>query len=336
MPANERIFIGIASYCDAMLQFTVNSAWSQATHPERLHFGIVDQSPPADRLTLPNDQARRHIRYLHVHPSDARGVCWARALAMTLYQGEDWFFQIDSHMLFERGWDERLIASARQCQAANPRCIVSSYPNAFEMVDGKPVPKPASNKVLAHVVKAGATFEAQHPALSFQAVPVNQDEPVRGYHLGAGCLFAPGAMVQVLPYDPQLYFYGEEQSLAARAFTHGWDIFHVSGLPLYHLYNVNEATRTRPLHWDEAQDKLRQQRWWEIDAAAKQRLRALLWEGADLGVYGLGKERTLQDYAAFSGIDYPNRTLLPQAYTGGWGTPAPQPPDALPCPLPNR
>lgn len=335
MASPERIFISIASYCDPMLQFTVNSAWSRAAHPERLSFGIVDQSPPADRLQLPSDHARRHIRYVHIHPSDARGVCWARALAMTLYQGEEWFFQIDSHMLFEPGWDERLIASARQCQATNPRCIVSSYPNAFEMVDGKPVPKPATTKVLAHVLKPGAVFETEHPALSFQAMPVNQDAPVRGFHLGAGCLFAPGDFVSVLPYDPHLYFYGEEQSMAVRAFTHGWDIFHVSGLPVYHLYNIDKSARTRPLHWDEAQDKERQQRWWQIDAAAKQRLRRLLWDGADLGVHGLGRERTLQDYATFSGIDYPNRSLSATAYAGTWAKPVPQPVGALQCPSPE-
>ncbi len=332
MTATERIFVSIAAYCDPLLQFTVNNAWTSASHPERLHFGIVDQSPPAQRLALP-EKARQHIRYVHIHPQDTRGACWARALAMNLHEGEEWFLQIDSHMLFERGWDERLIASAKQCQAINPRCIVSSYPNAFEIIDNKPVPKPATHKVLAHVLKAGAEFEADHPVLNFQAVPVEQDAPVRGYHLGAGCLFARGDFPQVLPYDPHLYFHGEEQTLAARAFTHGWDIFHVSGLPIYHLYNLGEATKLRPLHWSEEHDKERQQRWWERDKAAKARVRRLLCDGDDLGVYGLGRERTLDEYAVFSGLDYRQRQIGERARRGPWALDTPAPADAtMPVP----
>ena len=44
----------------------------------------------------------------------------------------------------------------------------------------------------------------------------------------------------------------EEQAYALRLYTHGWDIFHMSGLPLYHLYNNAESgAPPRPLHWDE-------------------------------------------------------------------------------------
>ena len=322
MTQPERIFISIASYCDPMLQFTVNDAWLKAKQPDRLRFGIVDQSPPEQRQVLPNEFARRHIRYVHVHPSDTRGVCWARSLAMTLYQGEEWFFQIDSHMLFEPGWDERLIAQTRECQAINPRCIVSSYPNPFEMVNGAAIPKPTTDKVLAHIVKPDSQFENDHPTLSFQAIAVDQDAPVRGFHLGAGCLFAPGDFVSVLPYDPHLYFHGEEQSLAVRAFTHGWDIFHVSGLPVYHLYNVGDNAKNRPLHWSEDEDKQRQQRWWELDAAAKTRLRRLVFDGADLGIHGLGRERSLADYARFSGINYIDRRIDEPARSGPWAVAA--------------
>jgi hypothetical protein len=32
------------------------------------------------------------------------------------------------------------------------------------------------------------------------------------------------------------------------------------------------------------------------------------------GVFGLGRQRTVADYARFSGIDYLGRALAPQAY----------------------
>ena len=98
--SEQTIFISIASYCDPLLQFTINGALATATCPANLRFGIVDQSPFVARLPEA-ELPRAQISYVHIDPRDARGPCWARSIAMTLYDGEDWFFQIDSHMLFE-------------------------------------------------------------------------------------------------------------------------------------------------------------------------------------------------------------------------------------------
>jgi hypothetical protein len=238
---------------------------------------------------------------------------------MSLYAGEDWFFQIDSHMDFDPGWDERLISQAQALQVRQGRFVISSYPNAFDFENGLPLRRAATDKVLAHVVKPGAGFSPDHPVLGFEAHPFDSDEPVLGFHVGAGCLFAPGAFVQRFPYDPHLYFHGEEQALAARLYTHGWDIFHMSGLPVAHLYRrEGEAAPSRPLHWDPAQDALRKQNWWTLEQRSQARLTSLLQGGGDLGVYGLGTERTLADYATFCGVDYSARTLSATAFRGPW------------------
>jgi hypothetical protein len=164
------------------------------------------------------------------------------------------------------------------------------------------------------VVKPGTAFEPDHPVLGFEAQPLDTTRPVSGFHLGAGCLFAPGSIVQAFPYDPWFYFHGEEQALAARLFTHGWDIFHVPRLPVFHLYNTGgSGAPPRPLHWDEQQDRQRDQAWWRLEQRSRARLAALL-SGASLGVYGLGKVRSMADYADFSGIDFVRRTIAPRAY----------------------
>ena len=54
--------------------------------------------------------------------------------------------------------------------------------------------------------------------------------------------------------------------------------------------------------------------WWTLEQRSRARLQALV-AGADLGVYGLGRQRSLADFAAFSGIDYAARTLAPAAFT---------------------
>lgn len=291
------IFVSIASYYDGMLQHTLLDAISRAKYKDNLTFGIVDQIPFEHRLY----PKAKNIRYVGIDPGEARGACWARALCMSLYEGEEFFLQIDSHTLFDEGWDEDLIKKLESCPSPKP--IISSYPNAFEIVDKQPVRKPTTDGALCNVVTED--FKEDY-TLSFVAHGVEQ-KLVPGFALGAGCIFTHGYFVNEVPYDPMLYFIGEEQSMALRAFTHGWDIFHVP-LPLYHLYDTDPGNCYRPKHWDEKHDTQRRVRWWEMDKLAKERLKKLL-TGQNIGVYGLGTARTMQDYAEYSGIDYMKRVV---------------------------
>ncbi|HWI82805.1 GlcNAc-transferase family protein [Ramlibacter sp.] len=308
------IFVSIASYCDPVLGFTLARARATASAPRQLHFGVVDQSSAAAAPPSAAELQPCRLSHVRIEPVYARGPCWARALAMSLYEGEDWFLQIDSHMDFDPGWDERLVAQARALLPGRRGVVLSSYPNPFVFDQGQPARRPATDKVLAHVVKPGGHFEPEHPVLGFEAHPVHVDQPVPGFHVGAGCLFAPGRFVEAFPYDPWFYFHGEEQGIAIRLFTHGWDIFHMPGLPLYHLYNNAEAGGPpRPMHWDAAHEAQRQRSWWSLEQRSRARLTALV-DGSALGVFGLGGVRTMADYAAFSGIDYRARVLAPQAF----------------------
>ncbi|MFN5049058.1 GlcNAc-transferase family protein [Roseateles sp.] len=321
-PAAHSLFISVAAFCEPLLEFTLLNAIAQARHPERLVFGLVEQQWPEHRPALDQQELAPRLRRLQLHPLEARGPCWARALAMSLYQGERWFLQIDAHSCFEPGWDERLIAWGLACQAHNPNFLISAYPNPFRMVEGQAQPEPVTRGVLAHVVKSGCTFAAEHPTLLFESVPVDSEQAVLGLHVAGGCLFGPGHLVQALPYDPFLYFHGEEQAYALRAWTRGWDIFHIPDLPLYHAYLDPQAPPSRPLHWSAELEALRgrtQASAAALQSAAAARLRALLWDGADLGVYGLGQARSLDDYAAFSGIDYRARRIHPGAYKARFG-----------------
>ena len=308
-----RIFVNIASYCDPVLPFTLDRAIAMAERPDWLHFGVVDQSPAADPRVVELAQGAR-LSLVRVDPLDARGPCWARALANSLYDGEAWYLQIDSHMDFDRHWDRTLRTQAKALQAGSRGAVISSYPNAFAFENGQPVRRGVTSKVLAHVVKPGERFEPDHLVLHFEGHPVEQDAPLRGFHAGAGCLFAPGRYAFEFPYDPWFYFHGEEQALSLRLFTHGWDIFHTPGLPIYHLYNNAESgAPARPMHWDAAHEAQRKITWWTYEQRARERL-ATLASGRDLGVFGLGTVRSMADYAAFSGIDYAARTIAPEAY----------------------
>lgn len=310
------IFISIASYCDPTLFFTLRQAVKNAHWPDQLHFGVIDQSPVDTKHPKKHDVFPARLSCTVIDPIQARGVCWARSLAMTLYDGEDWYFQIDSHMDFEPNWDERLISQALGLLKQQPKFVISSYPTAFTLSGENAVHQTISEDVvLVHVVSAESQFEPEQATLSFEARATPNSDPIQGFHLAAGCLFAPGHIVDALPYDPHFYFHGEEQAYALRLFTHGWTIFHTAGLPVYHLYNDSKETQVmRSFHWDRRFDQMRNESWWKLEKHSQARMNKLINENSNLGVYGLGTQRSLADYAEFCGIDYLQRVIEQRAY----------------------
>ena len=138
------------------------------------------------------------------------------------------------------------------------------------------------------------------------------ENPVHGYMISGNCLFTLGKSIEDVPYDPFLYFSGEEHSLALRYWTSGYNIFHTREIPVYHHYGRDY----RVTAWgDQGIEDRRPVKWWEHDVRSKQRLHQIV-TGQDLGVYGVGSKRSLQQYIKWTGIDYLTRTLYDKAKVG--------------------
>ena len=304
---NETIFVSIASYQDDMLKLTIADALAKAKYPDRIKFGVVEQREAARRIN-PGVYARKQIRYVGVEPEDSRGVCWARSVCMSLYQNEDWFFQIDSHMLFDQHWDEWYINQSKALEEQSAKPIISGYPMSFVLENNSPVRK-SEDGINVPVFQEPVEFKEGALILLVGAKPMKIKSPVKTWHLAAGCLFARGDYVNGIPYDPQIYFEGEEQTIALRAFTHGWDIFHVPNMPLFHYWNRDKRTA----HWECEADKKRHENWESLKRNSLGRVRQVL-SGKQAGIYGLGTARTIQQYAAFCGVDYINETINLETY----------------------
>lgn len=306
--ADRTIFVSIASYRDPLLWNTVKECLRNAERPDLLRFGIVDQSDEDagnDLAALPFAQ---QIRYVNIRPRDSRGACWARSIAFGLYDREDYLLQIDSHTIFDRNWDRILKTQLEELSLDNPKSILSGYPWAFEVEDGEAVRKVSSQGTLTLCPIPEAALTEESPIMLFHPIPQATSEHYYAFELSGNFLFTLGCFVEQVPYDPHLYFHGEEQNLTIRAYTHGWDMYHPRVVPLYHLYKKPERVEgDTPRHWDEKDDLPRKTAWWQLDKAAKDRMRQLLYSNTIQGAYGLGSVRSLDDFAAYSGIDYRRR-----------------------------
>ena len=311
------LFVSIAAFCDPFLRFTLESLFAQASAPASVAVGVVDQSTEPLNDWVAEQPFVDQVRYLHVDPVHSRGVCWARHLAQSLYDDEDWFLQVDSHTWFTPGWDDHLHAHMDRLGALSDRPVLSIYPPGFEFDDqGRPVKKITPTQNVAYfTVKPGQEFSADKRVLTFrvayQSLPQGQGKASddlwyygRSFHLAGGFMLAPGRFVSEVPYDPLFYFHGEEQGLALRAYTRGWDLFtpQFHRVPLFHLYKTPSSVSPN-LHWRKDLELRRKIKWPERRARAWMRLNDLVAGRLD-PPYGLGGMRSLADFTELSGIDY--------------------------------
>lgn len=306
-----KIFVSVASYCDELLFFTLNDAYRKAANPEHLVFAVVDQNTTSQKTRVDELDFADQIKYVFIHKLETQGVSWARNVACSLYDGEDFFLQIDSHMLFDEGWDRELRHQHNALGDRSSKPIISTYPYGFSFdEEGAPTYKEHTTRyVLVLRPHPETSLEKTSAQLRFRAEHKLSDEPVLGCHVAAGFIFTRGAFIEEVPYDPYLYFHGEEQSLSIRAFTRGWDIFHPNVIPVHHYYKESGTAYTTH-HWDKAVDDKRRLNSLYLRARATERLNCLLYgDGLRGSAYGLGGERSLEEFAALSGIDYRNRAI---------------------------
>ena len=90
--ATMSIFISIAAYRDPELMPTIRDCILRARYPNDLRFGICWQH--SDDETTPSLEDHR-LRVIDVPWHDSRGACWARAEIMKLWDGEDFFLQLE-------------------------------------------------------------------------------------------------------------------------------------------------------------------------------------------------------------------------------------------------
>jgi len=310
-----KIFISIASYRDPLLATTVKEAYDNAYYKDSLVFGIVDQSYGMETFDPNYFEFKKQIKYVRIEPHLARGACWARHLVQSLYNEEDFYFQIDSHTIFDKDWDKFFIEQYRHLEQYHANPIISSYPYPFEIVDGdlnnlKKSPKSKDCMILTINKEITFSNDKERHA-SARGGYVKKHEPCHSFFVAGGCLFGPGHLVERVPYDPHLYFTGEECSYALRLWTHGYNLFHVGEMPVYHQYIGKYRTK----HWaDKMIEQHTQTKWHEYSNAGRSRA-ARIVQGQDLGIYGLGTKRTLQQYIDFSGIDYINQVYTDKKVT---------------------
>lgn len=287
------IFVSVASYRDSDCANTLRSLFENASDPSRVHVGVCEQNSRAggEACVPPEFEWHDQVRRIGLPSKEAKGPTFARYLCSTLYNGETFYCQVDSHTRFTKGWDTRAISMLRKCPSSKP--VLTHYPHDWSM-EGRKFSGSQSVPVLCR-----ADFDDRGvPTFNAVTLPASSTPKPVPFTSG-GFVFGPGTMLRDVPFDPDLphLFQGEEVLYSARLWTSGYDFFTPTENLVFHHYYRDDAPKF----------------WSDVDYAAQQertvsKVRKLLEGKLTAYSHGMGTARTLREYWDFAGIDWATRT----------------------------
>lgn len=309
MKVNNKIFIQIASYRDPELLPTIRNCITNAKKPNNLRFCIAWQHAEEDVWdTLDEFKDDPRFIILDIPHLQSRGTCWARYQIQQHWNGEGYTLQLDSHHRFVKDWDVELIKMIKDLQnVGHKKPLLTAYVSSYEP---KHDPKMRASDpwwlTFDRFTPQGAVFFIPSVIPDWQ----NRTLPYPGRFYSAHFAFTLGQFCKEVPHDPNYLFHGEEISIAARAYTWGYDMFAPHKPVVYHEYSREHRPRKS---WDDIKEW---NKWDEQSLARNRRLLNIDDEHdptEDFEEFGFGSIRTLEEYENYAGIKFDTRSV--QQYT---------------------
>ena len=289
------IFVAIPSYHDADLPATLDSAIRMSSGRNIVHLAVCEQVTRYASGYLLARELPEHV-FVSVEQVGDRliGLGGARHLAESFFAGEDLQAQTDSHTRFDADWDTRLVELC--ARLGDGVASANMMPDPWSRAGRIPVVR---YERFTNGIPAGHVEMIEPPSGR-----LSEMIPSRAI-VGGGVVGR--AWCADVPADPHIAFSGEEQTLAARLYTSGRDLYAAS-LP-FRTAMAGERPPNRP--WERPE-------WAEMNDRSCRRVQALLTgaalaaddpAGHDQHLFGLGTARTLADWTAYSGLDYTKQTV---------------------------
>jgi hypothetical protein len=228
--SNSKIFLSVASYRDPQCPLTVLDAITKASNPEKLVIVICQQNDLEDIECITTKTRGATIKYIKISNTQAKGPCWARFCINQMWDGEEYYLQIDSHTRFVESWDIKCIEELKQAQSIKGDSLVclSNYVSTFNINTSEIEINPLRGPMYVESIDQTDGFYRYNSKYSTLMI---QPQESKGW---SGCFaFGPAQMLIDAPYDPYtpFLFFGEEMDIFARLYTRGW-IMYVPHIPI--------------------------------------------------------------------------------------------------------
>lgn len=297
----KKIYVNLCSYRDKLLLPTLESLIENESGRNEVVYGVFEQTALEDSLQTkaPDLLKKTNIRYKRIDPEFSDGVVWARCInSMQIYE-EEFQYQIDSHMLFDKGWDHYLVLDyLHACKVAgHDRVVLTCGTKNFDL-DGDRITK----HTLTEDISVNLGYYQFDKNMRLHAhgpwVPA-RDVVSPSRHICAGNFFAPVKWVKEVGYNTNIFFEGEEQMFALTSFLKGYEIYHMRRSKVYHYLRssnhetkqtINPVVNTRRLHMNQKRSERELSNF----------------------IYSIDESK-LEEFQKKTGVDYINRKLEERA-----------------------
>jgi hypothetical protein len=306
------IFVSIASYRDPQTDPTIIDLFNKAKNPDSIFIGLCLQHDNNEIFISPNP----NIKILEYNWRESQGTCWARHnIQKLLHNNETYYLQLDSHHRFVKNWDTLLIDTIKELKEKYPKPIIGGYCPGYQPENDKSLEdKPMRINCFSDFSDLGDLMFLPKTIRNYEQLQKDGISTIPARFLSGHFIFSEGSFIQDCPYDPNLYFRGEELSLSARAYTSGYDMFHPTTPIVWHEYIRADQKK----HWgDHTKHNGFLTTWTQRSDNGKARARYLLGiepKKINFGKYGLGKERSLHEYELYSGLKFSTKQVHKFAY----------------------
>ena len=310
---DHTIFVQIASFRDSQHLTTLRDLFDKADNPNGLKVCICWQHSEEDTWDVLSEfESDDRVIVIDVPSEESKGVCWARNLIQQKYDGEDFTLHLDSHHRFVKGWDTFLKNEILKLQLHGyEKPLLTGYiSNYHPSLPEDKWGKEPWQMVFDRFTPEGVVFFRPAPIEGWEDLTMS----VPGRFYSGHFCFTIGSFCNEVQHDPRYYFHGEEISITLRAYTHGYDIFHPHRIVAYHEYSRDY----RPTkHWDVYEEST------QHNQQTYKLVKELLGidgesceEEERYGKFGLGKERTIDDWERYAGIRFADRSVQKDTLNG--------------------
>ena len=301
----KTIFVGIAAYNEPDLEQTIQSCLDNAKFSDRVFFGVSSLNNDGNE---PNLNRFKNLKHIQMNYETLFGTSINRLTASLLNNKEDYYLQVDGHMLFEKDWDIRLIDHYEEIKESYDKPIITNYvPTRSRAEDGsinfyKNVNDLSCGKIIP---MNNLLDESQSACLMLSGVGQNWLELnyTEHYLISAHFIFSEMKFIEDIMPDPLLTMVGEETIPAIRAYTRGYRMFAIKPGIVWHKNKWHGVKYEFDRYFDirntgEFFEHFDRRQLW----AAVRTMEISL--GKITGFWGATSIDALKDYEIKSGIDY--------------------------------
>ena len=242
---DKSIFITIPAYNDPSLIRTIESALDNALFRDRLFFCIAMQYDIEKMPEISNYLNSPNFKFLFYDVETRPGVYWIRREMAEQHSGQDYFLMIDSHMVFAKYWDAKLINDYDDLRRLHGDRVIISRPT---------LPK------LGDTIENELIHEKTYWRVDLQNDPSRIDRTIlpgssgfswdgeryqRTLYACNHFFFTSKDYLFDVGFFKGIRFYTEEFLVSVASFMSGWDIYF---LPEHILIGHDDAITTRTLY----------------------------------------------------------------------------------------